>query len=946
MAFKPKKACVGKANYLLRFARREKLLQELVSLRTVSGMVHNSPHHGNKHVSDSNRSGHISQEQACLQKVTYVVKGLFHQGDRQFSESSAGRQCSCNALVAIAFLNMYDVITPSHVNKILQEGDKLYRIIRERLLCSGKLHISERLTTNDLPSQLFMGNVLHKFKHFESIYGRLHADNSSSDTSNLEPLHVIVHRAFQISNTNIMVIGNDMITLFNNGKDRCGIFDSHSRNNKGMPTVDGHAVLLYFPSLPTLVDHLYKLVDSLSPENSTVLEIKPITISSTMQTKSGVFTNSLAFELFFQRQISQKKLPCTNTSALTLSMADKSKNPKSRNLRENRSEGITACEVPNGHEQLKDCKQRKYQPSDRRKKLKLAVDSFVSDNPQQTSVSQKESLTHCKTKEESEILLLTVEIQKLENYLNFKLQMTNDILGKHPPNCRRYAQFSDLTAAKIILFNKPRAREVMQLTVASFIEQSTKLDPSDETLQCLSGVEKKLCERLDVVKVPDEDGKLVPILLTPRTKKAMETLLDTRSHPKAKMDSSNPYLFAKCGKLKNNPKASVNVLNRVAKNADLLHNARLQKHVWLPQDVRLEKQVAAISQILAMQDNELDWLKSQITDVVAVDRDFSYLQFSTLQMAKVVQLLHAIESGQAHHFTQKKTWSQLQLSDICSAAKHLQAKDYSEDVRSNGNVTSIADNMQGPQEAATQDNRSIVSVPEGRQEHQEVNNADISDRDPVRSNAEISRNLQQWETSDVRSTLDVFSSNTGNSKDMEEGESSYVESMHDTPIIPEYSEESFEEKYSDVLRRANLLSSAEDTSVPQEDSAFGFSCSANNYIPSMAEYLEEPKEEKYADVLRRANLASSTDDMKEVAGYKCAYAIKREKDEDQEDDKSTIRISVDLSNVYEDIYDTDEQPEEKYSDVMNRDGIPNMMEDAEELPEQKYSEVMRRNNGV
>ncbi|KAJ8031735.1 hypothetical protein HOLleu_25035 [Holothuria leucospilota] len=53
--------------------------------------------------------------------------------------------------------------------------------------------------------------------------------------------------------------------------------------------------------------------------------------------------------------------------------------------------------------------------------------------------------------------------------------------------------------------------------------------------------------------------------------------------------------------------------------------------------------------------------------------------------------------------------------------------------------------------------------------------------------------------------------------------------------------------------------------------------------------------------------------------------------QDEEDDKSVIRISVDLSNVYEDIYDSDELPEEKYSDVMNRDDIPNRMEDAEEF---------------
>lgn len=59
---------------------------------------------------------------------TFIVMGSFHQGDMQFSEYTAGRQCSCNAVIALIFINIYEVITTSHIDRILQEGDKLYTI--------------------------------------------------------------------------------------------------------------------------------------------------------------------------------------------------------------------------------------------------------------------------------------------------------------------------------------------------------------------------------------------------------------------------------------------------------------------------------------------------------------------------------------------------------------------------------------------------------------------------------------------------------------------------------------------------------------------------------------------------------------------------------------------------------------------------------------------------
>lgn len=117
-----------------------------------------------------------------------------------------------------------------------------------------------------------------------------------------------------------------------------------------------------------------------------------------------------------------------------------------------------------------------------------------------TVTAQEETLNREGTEGESpkvleeEITHLTNDLRKLERHLSHQMGLKVLRLSVNPSHCV-YVQLSVLTAAKIILCNKPRADAVMHVTVKSYNEQSTKMDPDDETLQCLSIVEKKLCER-------------------------------------------------------------------------------------------------------------------------------------------------------------------------------------------------------------------------------------------------------------------------------------------------------------------------------------------------------------------------------------------------------------------------------------------------------------------
>ena len=56
--------------------------------------------------------------------VPALIRGNFHQGDIQlFSAESAGRQCSCNALVFLYTIeNTIDTLTPYHIDQVFKRS--------------------------------------------------------------------------------------------------------------------------------------------------------------------------------------------------------------------------------------------------------------------------------------------------------------------------------------------------------------------------------------------------------------------------------------------------------------------------------------------------------------------------------------------------------------------------------------------------------------------------------------------------------------------------------------------------------------------------------------------------------------------------------------------------------------------------------------------------------
>ena len=244
------------------------------------------------------------------------------------------------------------------------------------------------------------------------------------------------------------------------------------------------------------------------------------------------------------------------------------------------------------------------------------------------------------------VLPVTSDLMKLNSLINERICKATQDISVFPSE-ENYFKLAKVTLCKIIVFNKRRSGEVSRISVADYLKRpdwSSK--QNEEICKSMSELEKKLADRLDMIKVSGKRGRHVPILLTRDVVRAMDLLVRDRCHVNIK--DSNKYFFATTG---DKYLRGHEVLHAIAQEAGLSNPSAMTS-------TNLRKYVATVSQIIALDKEELEWLADHLGHSIEVHRDFYRLQESTLEMSKVSKLLMAIESGSIHKFAGKK------LSDI------------------------------------------------------------------------------------------------------------------------------------------------------------------------------------------------------------------------------------------------------------------------------------------
>ena len=211
--------------------------------------------------------------------VPALIRGKFHQGDIQlFSAESAGRQCSCNALVFLCTIeNTIDTLTPYHIDQVLQMGDQLYKTRCCELEAVNELHQGKVLDQTQLPNTCRIDDCFYTidYKHEKFRHGRLDDDPLQTE------LNTWLQYAFTVTDKNILVLDGYMMAVYKHSMTGQFIyFDSHSRDENGLVAAEGTSIALIFGNFQDLFHYLLQLIASL---HAKYFGIQPIVVHSSVK---------------------------------------------------------------------------------------------------------------------------------------------------------------------------------------------------------------------------------------------------------------------------------------------------------------------------------------------------------------------------------------------------------------------------------------------------------------------------------------------------------------------------------------------------------------------------------------------------------------------------------------------------------------------------------------
>ncbi|XP_070537215.1 uncharacterized protein [Ptychodera flava] len=257
-----------------------------------------------------------------------------------------------------------------------------------------------------------------------------------------------------------------------------------------------------------------------------------------------------------------------------------------------------------------------------------------------------------KKRNKPKYLPLVEDVVKLNQYLKTAAISTYADL-KERPSQEAWQKLRDITLTQLILFNRKRSGEAERMTVKDFrnVRASEGIDTS-----LLSEWEKSLCKKIERVEIKGKRSSNVPVLLKSGIKQQIQLLIHTRIT--AGVMKKNPYIFA-CLQGSEMPIRASQCINKFARCCQLSHPERFTS-------TNLRKQIATMSQVFNLKENELDILAGFLGHDIRIHREYYRLPQSTLQVAKVTRLLMAFENGNIERYKNKNLDDiEINMHDVC-----------------------------------------------------------------------------------------------------------------------------------------------------------------------------------------------------------------------------------------------------------------------------------------
>ena len=283
---------------------------------------------------------------------------------------------------------------------------------------------------------------------------------------------------------------------------------------------------------------------------------------------------------------------------------------------------------------------------------RTAADDFSSLlsmrwNDEVAKVSRTE--LECRKWNKPQLLPLTEDLQLIKNHLVQTKKESIAALAANNSDVRAWRNLCSSTLAHLILLNRRRTGEASKLMLKHVEEMSSGSEMNDEIRKSLSPFEIQLCNTFKRVEVRGKRGRKVPMLLNKELTSAIQLLINTREA--VGVNENNIYVFAI---------PTGNSLQFIRGNDALRKHAKLCE-LKCPQAItstKLRKHIATLSQILNLEERELDILANFLGHDVRIHREYYRLPEHTTQIAKCGKLLLMMEQGKVGEFSGK------QLKDI------------------------------------------------------------------------------------------------------------------------------------------------------------------------------------------------------------------------------------------------------------------------------------------
>ncbi|CAM4568673.1 unnamed protein product [Leuciscus chuanchicus] len=245
----------------------------------------------------------------------------------------------------------------------------------------------------------------------------------------------------------------------------------------------------------------------------------------------------------------------------------------------------------------------------------------------------------------------THDVQLLHQHLEKKSADAFESLKNHESS-QTYAELAKVTLAQVIIFNRCCAGEVSKMSLECFRKRD-QTELHDDIAISLSPFEQKMSKNFSRVEIMGKNERKVVILLNSELVKAIKLLVDKRDA--CEVDRDNPFLFGR-------PKCSPTSFFRGQDCIRLFGSQCGAQHPEYLRSTQLREQVATVSQILNLKDNELDQLANFLGLDIRVHRDYYRLPNATVDIAKMSKLLFAMEKGTLANF-QGKSLDEIEIED-------------------------------------------------------------------------------------------------------------------------------------------------------------------------------------------------------------------------------------------------------------------------------------------